>query len=255
MKLTSLDITINLITSVAMLVIVFLLILLWKKQTRGLLSWVGVGCIVWIVAVLLKATIAFSLNEHIFKYLKSLLSNSGYVIVGSIWLGLLTGITEISIGYLVAKNRKYISFQQGSGYGLGFGVIEASLMAIGFAILVLIQVYMPGNLPNDVLGLIQNISWDTVGTVNLERFLAFIIHITCGILIVYSLSSKKLFYFWIAFVFKSTVDAVAGSLHLAGVATKWSPWLIDVLFIPFAIFGVWISINLFRKWPVKVSTD
>lgn len=255
MRLTSLDITINLITSGVMLVIVFLLILIWQKKTRGLLRWVGIGCISWIVSVLLKATIAFFLNEHIFNFLKSLFGNSGYVILGSIWLGLLTGITEITIGYFVAKNRKYISFQQGSGYGLGFGVIEAILMSVGFAILVLIEMYMPGNLPNDVLGLIINISWNTVGTVNLERLLAFIIHITCGVLLVYSLSSKKLIFFWIAFVFKSAVDAVAGSLHLAGVATKWSPWLVDVFFIPFAIFGVWISINLYRKWTVKVLTD
>lgn len=249
------DIAINLVTSGVMLIVAILFVLIWKKQTNGMFSWVGMGCLAWVVSVAAKAAIAVVANEPIFIMLKNTLGNTGYVILGSLWLGLLTGFTEITFGFWIAKNRKYDTYKQGSGYGLGFGVTEASLIAISFAILVLIEVYAPGNLPSEILKMIIDISWDNVAIVNIERVLATVIHIATGILIVYSLAAKKTAYFWMAFAYKSTVDGVAGAGHLTGVIDKWNPWLIEAFVLPFAILGVIIILVVRKKWSYSVSKN
>jgi len=249
------EIAINLTTSAVIVIVAILFILIWKKQTNGKLLWVVMGGIAWIASVAAKATIALVANEPIFDLLKNTLGYTGYVILGSLWLGLLTGFTEVTFGFLIAKNRKYNTYQQGSGFGLGFGVTEAGFIAIGFAALVLIEAYAPGNLPDGILKMIQDISWDNVVIVNIERIMGTIIHIASGILIIYSIAAKKAAYFWMTFAYKSTVDGLAGAAHLTGVVGKWNPWLIEVFVLPFAILGVVIILIFRKKWTSSTSKN
>jgi uncharacterized membrane protein YhfC len=223
MHITPSDIAFNLIGVGMMLAIVYIFIFYWKKLTGGLLRWVGMGCLVWFIAVVIKAALGIFLNEPVLNFLKILFGNAGYFVLGSIWIGLLTGLTEIIFGYVVARNRKYITLNEGTGYGLGFGAIKAALFAIVIATLVLIEMFIPGILPAEALKLIQDTTFDTATSSNLERISALFIHIASGVLIVYSLATKKLAYFWLAFVYKSTVDEIAASLHLTGIVTKMNP--------------------------------
>lgn len=247
------DIAINLVTSTVMLILAVSIVLIWKKLTRGMLRWVGVGCLAWIVSVTVKSAIALLANEKLFELLKNAFGDSGYVIIGSLWLGILTGFTEIPIGFWIAKNRNYHTDKQGGGYGLGFGVAEAGFMAVVFAVLVLTEVFVPGNLPNDVLKIIRNVSWDNVAIANIERVFAMLIHVATGMLIVYSIAAKRIATYWIAVAYKLTVDGVAGALHLTGIVDKWSPWLIETIILPFAVLGAIIIIFVREKWPQAVS--
>ena len=251
MNLTSKDITLDLLSSGLMLLIALSFILFWKKKTKASLQFVGIGCVVWLASVLIKSVIGNYLNQPVLNYFKSASGYTGYILIGSIWLGLLTGATEVTFGYLFAKRKKYESFEQGSGYGIGFGAIETGLMALSIAGLVIMEMVSPGNVPQGVITAIQNASWTDVGVVVSERLSAFSIHIAAGVLIVFSLASKKIFYFWIAFAFKSTIDEVVGALNLTGATASLNPWVIEAIKLPFALFGLWIIIKLYKNWPTR----
>jgi len=191
MGLEAKDIAINLATSAVMLILAVSFVLIWKRLTRGRLGWIGFGCLAWIVSISAESAIALLANEKLFEFLKNAFGNMRYVIIGSLWLGILTGFTEIPIGFWIAKNRNYHTDKQGGGYGLGFGVAEAGFMAVMFAAFVLTEIFAPGNVPNDVLKMIRDISWDNVAVANLERVFAILIHVATGMLIVYSIAAKK----------------------------------------------------------------
>ncbi|MFQ5570868.1 MAG: YhfC family glutamic-type intramembrane protease [Rhodothermales bacterium] len=246
------EIAINLATSGVMLIIAAFIVLLWKRLTRGKLRWISIGCLAWLVSVAVKSAIALLTNEPLFNLLKSVFGNTGYIVLGALWLGILTGLTEIPIGFWIARNRKYYTWKQGSGYGLGFGVFEAGVLAVSFAMLVLTEMFAPGNLPAEVLDLIEDVSWDTVAIANIERLFAVAIHVATGMLIVYSIAAKSMIAFWVAVVYKSTVDGLAGTFHLAGVVDAWNPWLIEAMIFPLAVIGVIMIVSLRRKWPQAV---
>lgn len=258
MRITSLDVTLNIIASGIMLAVAVLFVVVWKKKTGGLLRWVGIGCVAWIISVAIKVIIALLLSEHILNFLKDSLGRSGYVILGSFWTGLLTGITEIWIGYLIAKNRKYTSFNQGTGYGLAFGLTESALSVLVVVTLLFTEMFIPGKLPQEAVDVIKDMSWMTTISVNIERIVAFIIHITAGVLIVYCLFTKQIIYFWISFSYKSMVDTIAASHYYSGAIPNWNMWVRELFFIPFAIFGIWLIIKLRKRWPdsiLETSTD
>lgn len=246
------NIAINLVTSGVMLIIAASFVLVWKRLTSGMLRWISIGCLAWVVSVAVKSTIAFVTNEPIFNLLKSVFGHTGYIILGALWLGILTGLTEIPFGFWIAKNRKYRTWKQGSGYGLGFGVFEAGVLALVFAILVLTEVFASGNLPDEVLGIIEDVSWDNVAVANIERIFVMAIHVATGMLIVYSIAKKSMVAFWLAVIYKSTVDGLAGMFHLAGVVDEWSPWLIEAIIFPLAVLGVIVIVSLRKKWPQAV---
>lgn len=243
------DVAINLATSGVMLIVAASLVLVWKQLTSGMLRWISMGCLAWVVSVAVKAAIAFLTNEPIFNLLKSVFGNTGYIILGALWLGILTGSTEVLIGFWIARNRNYLTWQQGTGYGLGFGVIEAGFVAINLTSATLVEIFAPGNLPHDALRQIVSVSWDNVATVNIERIIAAAVHIATGMLIVYSIAASNMIAFWVAFIYKSMVDGVAGALYTAGVMDTWSPWLINALFFPFGVLGVAMILFLPKRWP------
>jgi hypothetical protein len=250
-----LDITINLVTGAAMLALATGLVLVWMRFTRGKIRWLAVGGLAWAVSVVVKSLVARLASEPLLDTLHGAFGTTTYVSLGALWLGLLTGFTEVPIGWWIAKNRRYHTRQQGIGFGLGFGVLEAGVLAVIVPSLALTEIFSPGNLPPDVLKIVQNLSWDNVAFANVERLFAVAIHVATGMLIVYSIAARSTTAFWIAFSYKSTVDALAGAFHLSGVLDEWSSWVIEAAIFPFAVSGILIIVFLRRVWPHPTCTS
>ncbi|MCF7886245.1 MAG: YhfC family intramembrane metalloprotease [Candidatus Marinimicrobia bacterium] len=246
------DLIINLTTSILILCITGLFIFLWKKHTEKSLKCILFGGLAWAISVAVKAGIALFTNQHIFNFLESSLGNTLYIILGSVWLGILTGITEIPIGYWFAKNRYYKTWEQGIGFGLGFGVFEAGLIALSIIAIVSINTITPGFLPTEIINSFSETSLNSVFVPNIERIIATIIHIATGMLIVYSVATESLYIFFSAVFYKTFVDGVAGAFHLSKVLDKWNPWIIELLLLPFALVGIYIFIKLTKKWSKKL---
>jgi len=241
------DIIINIVSSIFILCISGLFIYLWKKRTGKSIKYILFGGIAWAISVAIKTGIAAFTNTHIFGFLENTLGNTPYIILGSIWLGFLTGITEIPVGYWFAKKRDYRTLEKGIGFGLGFGVFEAGIMALAIISIVIINSLSPGILPGSTINSFNDATLTSIFVTNIERVIATIIHIATGMLIVYSVATKSLYAFLGAVLYKSLVDGVAGAFHLSEVLDKWSLWVIELLLLPFAIMGIYIFIKLQQK--------
>ena len=96
----------------------------------GLFRWVAWGGLAWVLSVAGKLLLGYLLQPPVLGGLERALPHGAYIAMGAAYLGLLTGVTEVLIGYGIARRLGYRSCEQGRGYGLGFGALEAALMGL-----------------------------------------------------------------------------------------------------------------------------
>lgn len=242
-----------LISGIGMIIVALFPILYWKRKTAfKYFSW---GALAWIVAVALKFAWAVPLNAPIINFLENQLPVGLAGPLAWIYVGLLTGIFECGIVlgliYLVSSLRK-ANWEDAVGYGIGFGAVEALLLGLGSLISVSLVAFFPEVLPQDVLEAIRppESLWHIPIPI-VERAAAIVIHLFSTILIVYAFITKMWKWFWLSFLYKTVVDAIAAYIHLAyGVdeltMTGW--WILEIVFVFLALVGLWGLMKIQRKW-------
>lgn len=252
--ITNSELIIDISANILMLLVMFCIILLWKKRTNGLFYWILAGAIVWIVSVFIKILIGNILNVNaiIFDYLKESYSYIGYLIIGSIWLGLLTGIPETYVGYLVVKRYKYQDYNHGVGIGIGMATIETLLIALSYLISLCIIKYLNGSISQGVINILSKVSWDTIITLNINRILALMIYIAIGILIVYSVKAKSQLYLLFAIILNSLMNGIEGLFQLTVETSKMNNWIIVAIFFPIFSLSIWICFKIYKKWEKQI---
>lgn len=205
--------------------------------------WLWCGVLVFDVAVALKYGIAAVTNEPLLAWLKHTLPRSQYLLAGSIYGGLLSGVTEVAVTLLAGRlwPRLAQSPQRAAGVGLGAGCNEAVLLG-----LISTAVVAAPSLP-------------TAGSLAvllippLERLLLIFVHTAVRMLALYAVATRSMRWFWAAFLFFSAIDALATFYHLNGLINSpdgqtYSVW-IELTFLPFAIAAIAIAEGLGRRWP------
>jgi hypothetical protein len=93
-----------------------------------------------------------------------------------------------------------------------------------------------------------------------ERFFATLGHIFCNLLIFYSVARRQAKWFWLAFGYKTLIDAVAayaliviGKAQLAESLTKL--WSLEAIVAVWG-FVAWLGIRwLLRNYPVEIAAS
>jgi len=229
----------------------------WKLLSGRALRWFWAGAGIWAVGVALKLLFAIALNKPILAGLEQALPRVSYLVVGALYLGLLTGIFEI--GFTLAAARRWSSLSRDGetavAVGVGAGAFEAVLL--GLAALVSILALMSGTKEGEMARAALASSAASTPLIWLtgpvERVLAILCHTSSRTLVLLSAARKRSSFFWYGFALLTALDGTAGFFHLAEKVGRISSWWIELLILPFAIVSVPIIIWCLRHWPPVVT--
>jgi len=235
-------------SGLGMIIVGFLFIIYWKMKTKGNYLPFLLGALVWIVSVALKFAWAIPINKRLLNLLLSVLGTSFGNLIFWIYVGLLTGIFECGITYFFirySKMRKY-DYNQAVSFGIGFGSVEAILLGIVSLYSVTVAILRPNLLPPEVLSAMRPQNLLVIPAPIIERFFTILIHIFSSILIFCSIRNKILSLFWLSFVYKTVIDAIAAwaqlSFNINILSHLWIIELIVIIYGIIAFYGIrWIK--------------
>ena len=242
------------IAGILIIIISMFFIIKWKKLPGVSLKWIFLGGGVWLAGVVLKFLFAFAFNDPVLQGIKFILGQTGYLSIGSIYIGLLTGVFEIGITLVFALFIKgmYENYKRGIAIGIGAGTIEALL--IGLSQMSGVIFIMSGQIGSNTA--MAAIAQSSVTTPLLwlispvERIIAILCHTSSRALVLFAVAKKKYIYFWAGFLIVTGIDIIAGYFHLAGLLNKINMWWIELALLPFAIISIPII-----KWCIKNWTE
>jgi hypothetical protein len=217
----------------------------WRIQWR----WLWCGALLWTIAVTAKLMIALVLNGPLLGALKKHLPNPLYLTVGSSYIGLLTGVTEVAITLAAGMiwRRLASDARRAVGIGLGAGAIEAVLLGLAA---------VAGNIVMTAQGMsLPVVSATTILAPALERIMTIPCHAAVRAMALYTVVTGRWSWFWAGFAFFSAVDGLAGFIYLTNAVNTVNPWLIELSFVAFPVMSIPILRYLWRNWPTVAMQE
>jgi uncharacterized membrane protein YhfC len=245
-----------LISGILVILIVIGFTIWWKKSVKAQCRWLFIGAGVWFIGVVMKFIVATYANQPVLASIESLSGKTGYLVIGSVYIGLLTGVFEIGITLVLALlvKRMYENADHALSVGLGAGLVEALL--IGFSSLANYFMVITGSAQSEaIMGALAHAAAATPALYlvsSVERFIAILCHMSSRFLVLFALAQRKARYFWVGFLLMTALDAIAGYVHLAGLVNKISMWWVELTLLPFAVISIFIIKWVRKRW---VSSD
>ncbi len=209
----------------------------WKYALLGAAFWAG--------TVIIKIVIATLVNTPLYKWMTAALPGLPGTLLFSVYVGLLTGITEVLITWLFLRYTKLgqTIWQKMLSFSLAFGGFEAILLGANTLVGVITVLTMSSQLPLSAIRQIAQLNNIVYGLAPIvERIFTIGVHLGCNLLLFYGVMRKESRWFWLSFALKSGIDAVAGYAQLSGQLSSVSfIWLIEVFVILFGLGGFAIS--------------
>jgi uncharacterized membrane protein YhfC len=244
-----------LVSGLGMMAVAMGAVVYWQRREKVAFRLFLWGALAWVVGTVLKSIAAIPLPA-ITDGVRVTLPR--YVSEPVLWLyiGLLTGIFECGVALAFAHIRRIraVDWNGAVAFGLGFGAIEALLLGIYSFGTVLLLWLAPDQLPAELVELAtsQSGSLLAIPAPIVERAVAILVHVFSCVLIIYAIQTKQWKLFWISFIYKTMLDAIAGFIQITyGVQnlTILGTWAVELVLLPFGIAGVW-GLRAFRhRWP------
>jgi len=214
------------------------------------------GAALWAVAIALKFAWGATTNLAIATYLVGNLgATGGYVFY--LYVGLLTGIFECGLIWLAARYLPWLRTLDGDqalALGYGFGAFEAFLIGIGALVPTLMSIYAPESLPAEVAAYIKPTDWAIVPAATVERIAVIFVHAFTTYAIVYAIRFQRPLFFWMAFAFKSAIDAIAAWGQLGfKLDSPAHVWALEAVVAVFGAVSVWGILMMRKRWPAAPS--
>jgi uncharacterized membrane protein YhfC len=247
-----------LLQGAGMIAIALIVMLYWKRRSQVSVLFFLWGGLSWILAIVLKSIVSAPIPQIITR-LRELAP--GYISEPILWLfiGLLTGILECGVSLVLIYRLQRVrsaSWREALGYGLGFGGTEALLLGVYSFIIVLLLIVIPEQLPQELVELADpsKTSLLAIPVPIVERAIVILLHAFSSILIVHAVQKKEWKWFWISFLYKTAMDAIAGYFQITyGLEnlTLGGLWLVELILLPFGLIGLWGLIKFRRRWKPK----
>ena len=211
---------------------------IWQIQLR----WLWCGALLWAVAVAAKGLIAALTLGSLLVALRNHLPDSVYLALGSVYIGLLTGITEPVVTLAAGLLWRQLTFdaRRAVGIGLGAGAFEAVYLG-------LVAIVASRDMIGHQAGFGISV-WVPV----VERLICIPSHAAFRAMTLYAIATGRWSWFWGGFAIPSAMDSIAGFYHLTGETMNF--WLIELCFLPFAVLSVLLVRYLWRHWPSQANT-
>lgn len=224
---------------------------------KGGWKYFWLGALFWVVTVAVKFGISILSNAFVYKTISGSLPDLPGNVVFSLYIGLLTGITEVLITWLVLRYTKLgkVVWNQAFTFGVGFGTIEALLIGIGSLVGMIMAYTMQDKIPANVLPALLQTNNVLVGLAPIsERFFTIWIHIVCSVLLFYGVVTRQWRWFWISFANKSAIDVVAGYAQVSGQLQSLAfIWIIEAIVMVFGVVSWWGTNRIKGSYPVEVE--
>jgi len=244
-----------LLSGLGMMTVAVIAVIYWKRRENVAFALFLWGALAWAVGTILKSIAAIPVPAVIDGIRAAL---PRYFSEPILWLyvGLLTGIFECGIVLAFAHIRRMrtAAWREAVSFGLGFGAVEALLLgAYSFTVILLIML-IPDQLPPELLQLADSQSGSLLGipVPIVERAVVVLVHAFSCVLIIYAVQTREWKWFWISFLYKTMLDAVAGFIQITvGVQnlTILGTWAVELVLLPFGIAGLWGLCVFRRRWP------
>jgi len=210
---------------------ILLAVLIIKKYKANVEAIVVGGTVFFIFQIILRIPLLNTISST--SWYQNL---AGNFLLTSLFLGITAGIFEEVgrfVGYKVLIKRKYYSYKNGIGFGIGHGGIEAILL-VGLTYInnIVMSLFINsgkfdtvfgGNLSQDALTLAKSQLIDTKAYMflfgGLERIFAITIQIAFSLIILYAVKYKKYSYILLAILLHAIVDAPVAYMSFKGINT------------------------------------
>jgi len=221
-------------------------------------GYLGLGALAWTVAVVLKFAWAIPINSPLLKALTGALPEAAAMPIFYVYVGALTGIFEVGIVWLVMRYTRLgkVDWKRALSFGIGFGAFEAFLLGVLSLVGILVLMLMPTAVPLASLEAAARANDPLYGLAPIvERFGTVFVHIFSNVLIFYAVARRKPGWFWLAFAYKTAIDAVAAFAQFWGLETLWKIWTIEGVVAVFGLIG-WLGIRwLYNRYPAASPPD
>ncbi len=228
------------------MILVALGFMLYAASRRLGLKYFILGALAWVITVAIKFAIAIAFNAPILRALTRLLSPDPGTVVFDLYVGLLTGMTEVLLVWLVMRFSRLgrATWSSALSFGIGFGAIEALLLGAGSVATILAAILAPQSIPSEALSQLVLVNNPLFGLAPIvERVSTILVHVFSNVLIFYGVARLQWRWFWLAFGVKSLVDAWAAFGQLSGMTrTLEQIWVLESVLVLFGVLsacGIW----------------
>jgi len=226
--------------------------LCWSLWSRAAWRWLWAGAAIWTVGVALKFVFAGIFYDPALAAMQGALPAWGYLAVGALYGGALTGVFEDGVTLAAALVWRGLAREskRAVAVGLGAGGLEALLLGLAVCLggcYYLSDLATEAELNAAVAG--RGVAWWLAAPA--ERVVATVCHTSSRMLVLLSVVTRRWRFFWYGFLLSIGVDGLAGFLHLSGRVNEMSDWGVEIPFLPFAVASVLIIAWCARHWPVE----
>lgn len=206
------------------------------------LGWryLGLGAMAWVITVTLKFLWAALFNPSIEQALLGESTLDVGNLIYYVYIGILTGVFEVVGVWFLLRYTSLgkVEWERALAFGIGFGAVEALLLGIVGLANGLLILFVPAIIPPVTsLPFVIAPVW--------ERFFAVFIHIFTNVLLFYGAVKLQARRFWLAFAYKTAVDAVATFGIVWGLNAVDHLWLFESVVALFGIAG-WLGTRWVR---------
>jgi uncharacterized membrane protein YhfC len=219
-------------------------------------GYLGLGAGAWIATVVLKFVWAVPVNPSIYAALTGALPESLATVAFSIYVGSLTGFTEVLLTWFLLRYTKLgrVPWGRALAFGIGFGAVEALLLGANSVIGVVTAIVSPSALSLEALEQIASQTTPLyIAAPVWERFFTVLIHIFANVCLFYGVVRGRARWLWVSFVFKSAIDAVAAWAQFGLLSTVGGLWIVEGIVAVFGIGG-WLGIRWIGAHYPEVET-
>lgn len=242
-----------------MMLVAIAAVVFWRRLTHVSYRWFWIGAGLWTVAVAIKFAIAIPTNGPIFKYLESTLTYPAYLVVGGLFGGLESSLTEIGLTWLAVLIWRQLgsNADRAIGIGIGAGAFEAFLLGLLGALAV--AGAMTGveetKLIRDQIDAVAQTSplfW-LIGTA--ERVIAVLCHASTRALVLLGVVHRRPWMVFWGFAIFTILDGIATTAHLTGKLGTFSMWWIELALLPAALVSIPILYWCYAQWGASQTAD
>lgn len=216
------------------MILVALGFLVYAAIRRLPAGFLAIGALAWVVTVSLKFAWAIPMNTPIAKATVAVLPGLSGLLLISLYIGSLTGWTEVLITWLVLRFTSLgrVPWPKALAFGVGFGVVEA--LWLGFSNVANIALNA-GSLNASALAQLRDPLWGAAPIV--ERFFVIWIHIASCVLIFLAVARRRSGWMWLAFLYKTLIDGAGAYGQIVGVKSVGFLWTLESLIVVFGVLG------------------
>jgi len=241
-----------------MLVVGVASMVFWRRRSHAALRYFTLGGLVWGVSVAPKLLMDYTITPSISSLLTSSLGLMGGLAALGIYVGLRTGLFECGFTFLAVDKTglKKASVDDATAFGVGFGAVEAILLALPSLIQLAMFVTNPSMIDavppqfREALRAQLSVPTSMVLAPILERMFTLFAHVFSALLVFAAVRRGRIRLLLYAFVYKGILDAAAPYLQwvLASSSSASVVYLVELWVVLLGALGLLGSIRLRRRW-------